>query len=475
MQLNPATSDIAHDGSTVVVGVFADNVPTPGTESIFESVPSTFLEAIEFTGKAGQTAVAALPGAASILLVGLGEETSFEGLRSAAGNAVRAIKTEHAVSYLSQVPIDAAVRAVVEGLVLGSYRFDRYKTDTEVGRPASVHLVGASQSEIDDASILAEATNLARDWVSTPAMDQSPAAFAEEIAAAAREAGIEAEVWDEDRIREEELGGVIGVSAGSDRPPRLVTLRYRPDDAAGHLGLVGKGIVFDSGGLSIKPAKSMARMKNDMAGAAAAAAAAVAIARLGLPIAVTTVIPLTDNVIGGDATRPGDVLRPHAGPTIEVRNTDAEGRLVLADALGLVQREEPELIVDIATLTGPAHIALGESIAAVFASGDGVADRVLAAARTAGEPMWEMPLYQPYKKDIESPIADITNSRLDPIGGAIHAALFLSHFAGDGPWAHLDIAGPADSKETTGEHVKGASGFGVRTLVEVARNLSETS
>ncbi|MGH8916576.1 MAG: leucyl aminopeptidase family protein, partial [Acidimicrobiia bacterium] len=253
---------------------------------------------------------------------------------------------------------------------------------------------------------------------------------------------------------------------------RVVILDYRPEGATTHLGLVGKGITFDSGGLSIKTAAFMEEMKDDMSGAAIVAAATFAIARLGLPIRGTTVTPLTDNAVGGNATRPGDVLRPVSGPTIEVLNTDAEGRLILADGLGLVRRYEPDVIVDVATLTGAARVALGDKIAAMFASDPDLAADILEAASVAGEHFWELPLFTEYKKSIESDVADIKNISGGRYGGAITAAVFLSQYVDDARWAHLDIAGPARSRETSGEHVKGASGVGVRTLVELATALS---
>jgi leucyl aminopeptidase len=239
--------------------------------------------------------------------------------------------------------------------------------------------------------------------------------------------------------------------------------------------LVGKGITFDSGGLSIKTAPFMEEMKDDMSGAAAVAAATIGIARLGLPIRVTAVMPLTDNAIGGNATRPGDVLRPISGPTIEVLNTDAEGRLILADGLGVIRRYEPDLVIDVATLTGAARIALGDRIGAVFGSDSETGGRVLAAASRAGEHFWELPLFKEYRKQLDSDIADIKNISGSRYGGAIVAAVFLADYAGDGPWAHLDIAGPALARETAGEQVKGASGFGARTLIEVARAMAKSA
>ena len=246
--------------------------------------------------------------------------------------------------------------------------------------------------------IAAEVTNLARDWVNTPALDMAPETLAARIVAAADDAGVGSEVWDLDRIREEGLGALLGVAAGSDRAPSLVVLEYRPEGAKAHLGLVGKGITFDTGGLSIKTAPFMEEMKDDMSGAAVVAAATIGIARMALPIRVTAVIPLTDNALGGNATRPGDVLRPILGPTIEVLNTDAEGRLILADGLGVMHRYEPDLVIDVATLTGAARVALGDRIAAVFGSDSEVASRVLAAASRAGEPFWELPLFKEYRK-----------------------------------------------------------------------------
>jgi leucyl aminopeptidase len=239
--------------------------------------------------------------------------------------------------------------------------------------------------------------------------------------------------------------------------------------------LVGKGITFDSGGLSLKPAASMEEMKVDMAGAAAVVAAAIALAKLGAIIDVTCIAPLTDNAVGGNATRPGDVLRPLDGPTIEVLNTDAEGRLVLADGLALARRHEPDLIVDIATLTGAMRVALGDKIAGVFGSDHETAARILEAASRAGESFWEMPLHKDYRKMLDSTVADIKNVTSSRYGGAIAAALFLAEYAGETAWAHLDIAGPAVSRENSGDQVKGASGVGVRTLVELGLTMSGES
>jgi leucyl aminopeptidase len=302
----------------------------------------------------------------------------------------------------------------------------------------------------------------------------APEILAAKITAAAGDAGVSYEVWNLERITDEALGALLGVAAGSDRAPSLVVLEYQPEEQKAHLGLVGKGITFDTGGLSIKTAPFMEEMKDDMSGAAVVAAATIGIARLGLPIRVTAVLPLTDNALGGNATRPGDVLRPITGPTIEVLNTDAEGRLILADGLGVIRRYQPDLVIDVATLTGAARVALGDRIAAVFGSDSEVAARVLMAASRAGEHFWELPLFTEYRKQLDSDIADIKNVTASRYGGAIAAAVFLAEYAGDGPWAHLDIAGPARTRETIGEQVKGASGFGARTLIEVAKGMTES-
>ncbi len=474
MEIKSSAADVDLDGATYIVGVLSDLRPAPGAETAMESADSALIELARFEGKPGQTLAVPHDTAASMLLVGLGEEPGYDAIRSATGSAVRAVKTTRAVTSLHQAPIDGATRAVVEGAALGGYQFRTYKTEGEGLAIETLELLDADADEVSAALVGTEATNLARDWGNTPALDKSPEALADSIAAAAGAAGIDVEVWDEARIVEEKLGALLGVAAGSDRPPRLVVLHYRSEAPVSHLGLVGKGITFDSGGLSIKTAAFMEEMKDDMSGAAAVAAATIAVARLGLPVRVTTVIPLTDNAVGGDATRPGDVLRPVAGPTIEVLNTDAEGRLILADGLGVVRRFSPDLIVDIATLTGAARVALGDKIAAVFGSDSTVAARILDAASRAGEEFWEMPLFKGYDKGIESDVADIKNISGARYGGAITAALFLSRYVGDDDWAHLDIAGPARWRETTGDQVKGASGVGVRTLVELARSMSET-
>lgn len=474
MRTNVVDRGVDLEGATLIAGALEGLDPAPGSESILGAIDRDLLDALGFEGKTGQVVSLPHTDAEALLIAGLGAEVSLDVVRAASGDAARRVKTQRAVTLLSAIGLDGVTRAVAEGSLLGAYQYRTYKTTGEPLDLETVDMVDADPDEAAAAQIMAEVTMLARDWVNTPAKDKSPSTLADLIATAAGDASVEVEVWDRTRIEEEALGGLLGVAAGSDREPRVVLVSYRPDDPEGNLALVGKGIIFDTGGLSLKGAESMEEMKDDMAGAAAVCAAVIGIARMGLPVSVTAIAPLTDNAVGGDATRPGDVLRPVAGPTIEVLNTDAEGRLILADGLGLARRFEPDLTIDVATLTGAAAVALGKEVAAVFASDSDVASTVLDAAGRAGENFWQLPLHAGYRKSIDSNIADIKNVSGNRYGGAIVAALFLSEYAGDGPWAHLDIAGPARAKETVGELVKGASGVAVRTLIEVARNMAET-
>lgn len=474
MEARTATADVALEGATLIAGVMEGLEPAPGSEAALAEVDRGLLEAADFEGKAGQTIALPHSEARTLLLVGLGEEASFGSIKTASGDAIRRVRTDRAVTLLAAIGVDGSTRAVTEGSLLGGYEYRAYKTEGEGLKVQVVEVVAGDEAELARAVITSEVTMLARDWVNRPALDESPDDLAALIEEAAAGSGVEVEIWDRPRIEEERLGALLGVAAGSNRDPRLVILEYRPEAARGHLALVGKGIIFDTGGLSLKTATFMEEMKDDMAGAAAVSAATIGIARLGVDVAVTAIAPLTENAIGGSATRPGDVLRPLAGPTIEVLNTDAEGRLILADGLSLARGYEPDLTVDVATLTGAAAVALGKEVAAVFGSDSDVAGKVLAAAARAGEEFWEMPLFRGYRKSIDSNIADIKNISGNRYGGAIVAALFLAEYAGDGPWAHLDIAGPARTQETTGEFVKGGSGVAVRTLIELARGMSET-
>jgi leucyl aminopeptidase len=323
---------------------------------------------------------------------------------------------------------------------------------------------------IRQANALANGVSLARDLVNRPAADKPPAAIADIATGLHRDVSVT--VYDERQIEEMGFGGLVAVNRGSDRPARMVVMEYRPEGASRTVAFVGKGIVFDSGGLSIKSAANMETMKTDMAGAAAVMGAVQAIAEVGLVVNVIGIAPLTENLTGGSATRPGDVMRAYNGKTIEILNTDAEGRLVLADGLSLAAEKEPDLIVDIATLTGACKVALGPSIGGLFAINDEAATTVASAAESAGEKFWRLPIDKEYRSLVDSDIADMKNTG-GGWGGAILAALILSEFVGDVPWVHLDVAGPARADSTEHYVSKGASGFGVRTLYAIAEALAD--
>lgn len=462
----------------LVVGVGAGLAYDATASWLLEQLPwlADRVAAHEFTGATSQSMSVAAGDAIAfddVVLVGLGADPDAEVVRRAAGGAVRSLSKSTSIATSLHTACEGGAGAVALGMSLGAYSFDRHKSEAKPSRVESVVFLGATDTALDEAAeavIVADAVMVARDLVNESAMYKSPetmAGIARDIGA---EVGIEVRVLDENQIESERLGGLRGVSLGADNPARLVEFRYEPEGAKAFLALVGKGIVFDSGGLSIKPASAMEEMKTDMSGAAAVFGAMKAIARLGLPIKVVGITPLTENMPGGGAVRPGDVLHIRNGKTIEVLNTDAEGRLVLADGLSLAVEQEPDLIVDVATLTGACMVALGKKIAGLFGTDEAVA-RVGDAAKAAGERIWHLPMPDDYRKMIDSDVADMKNTG-DRYGGAITAALLLKEFAGEGPWAHLDIAGPARAPDTEGYILKGGTGFGVRTLVELARSMS---
>ncbi len=378
----------------------------------------------------------------------------------------------------SEVSLDAAARAVTEGLVLGAYRFDDMRSADKIkaGLAAVTLVVGddnaavrAARAGVAAGAAVASAVTFARDLVNTPGGTLTAPEFADRAASRATEAGLTAEVLDLAAIKEERLGGLVAVNQGSAIEPRLVKLSYEPegaDDDTPTIALVGKGITFDSGGLSLKPAASMMDMKDDMGGAAAVIGAMSALPALGVDVRVVSFTPMTDNMVSGQAQRPGDVYTARNGTTVEVLNTDAEGRLVLGEALVLASEEEPAAIVDLATLTGACLVALGDRIAGLMSNDDAFRAQVADAAAAAGERVWPLPLPEDYRARLDSQVADIKNITSQPFGGTLTAGLFLRDFVGEGiPWAHLDIAGPAYLSEPDGEQSKGGTGFGVRTLL----------
>jgi leucyl aminopeptidase len=323
---------------------------------------------------------------------------------------------------------------------------------------------GASAADVERGVALGEAICFARDLINEPASGLTPDALANKARELAAANGFECEILDEIALEERGFGGVIGVAKGSDEPPRLITLHYKPSGAKAKVALVGKGVTFDSGGLSLKDAKGMETMKTDMSGGAAVIAAIGAAARLKLPIEVLGFVPAVENLPSGDSIKPGDVIRHYNGKTVEVLNTDAEGRLILADALSFASEAKPEAIIDVATLTGSIMIALGRDITGLFANDDALATELETAANAAGEDLWRMPLYEAYNKELESEVADLKNIGIR-WGGAIMAALFLQNFVPKGlPWAHLDIAGAARAESDSDEGPKGGTGIVMRTL-----------
>ena len=419
--------------------------------------------------------------ATSVLAVGVGTGDRLPGgrleaLRRAAGAATRSLSGVDSTVVALPMASAAQARAVGEGAVLGAYAFTAFRSSPGTPPVSHVLLAGVDAAVAEHAGIVARATLRARDWVNTPAGDLPPATFADQIAHDAREAGLDVDVLDEDALAAGGYGGILGVGRGSAHPPRLVRLAYRPEAATRHLVVVGKGITFDTGGLSLKPAEAMVGMKTDMGGAAAACAAATAVAQIGAPVAVTVYAALAENMPSGTATRPQDVLRIYGGQTVEVLNTDAEGRLVMADALARAAEDSPDLLVDIATLTGACMVALGHRVAGLMSTSDTATRAVEAAAEAAGELMWHLPIPEEMRSKLDSSVADIANVG-NRYGGALQAAAFLADFVSDGiDWAHVDIAGPARNTEGPyGYTPKGATGFGVRTLVALAEQMAQPS
>jgi leucyl aminopeptidase len=459
---------------------------------------SQVLTSLGATGQAEQVTKLATLGATRapvLVAVGLGDApraargrdasgASYapEALRRAAGAAARALAGTASVGLALPTESAEAVAAVSEGALLGAYAFLRYRTVGDSWKPpvgrftvvTPLHRDKAARAVLERARIVADAVHLTRDLVNASPADLRPAEFAAAAVSACTGDGVDVEVFDERFLRKHGFGGILGVGQGSASPPRLVRLGWRHRRAKRHVALVGKGITFDSGGLSLKPTDAMKTMKCDMGGAAAVIAATRAVARLGLPVNVTAWAPMAENMPSGTAQRPSDVLRIYGGKTVEVLNTDAEGRLILADALVRASEDRPDLILDIATLTGAAVVALGHRTAAIMANDEDLQRRVHDAAGRTGELMWPMPLPDELRKGLESGVADLVNIG-ERWGGALTAGVFLREFVGDGiPWAHIDIAGPAfNDSEPYGYTPKGGTGAGVRTLVRVVEDVAQ--
>jgi leucyl aminopeptidase len=419
-----------------------------------------------------------------LLVVGLGERDDFEveKLRVlaalVAGEAAKLEATSLAWAVPAAEDEEAAAEAIVTGTILGSYRFDQFKGDTksdeETPRLGTLTVLGPAEltGSVETARVYSEAANRARDLQETPANFNRPedlAKRAEEIAAGSDQVTVE--VFDGDAIRAKGMGGLAAVSQGGPVDPRLITLRYSGGGSGPTLAFVGKGVTFDTGGISLKPGAGMQEMKFDMSGAAAVLEAFAAIVELGLPIDLLTVVPSTENMPSGTAMKPGDVITQYNGKTVEVNNTDAEGRLILADALAWAVEQGAERVIDLATLTGAVLVALGSTYAAVVSNDDALASEISAAGEESGELVWRLPLHPEYKAMMKGTVADLSNLGTKREAGTITAASFLEEFVDGTPWAHIDIAGTAwdVNRAYTG---KGGSGYGVRLLVQLVRDLS---
>ncbi|GAA1697415.1 leucyl aminopeptidase [Microcella alkalica] len=479
----------AHDLQTdvLVVGIVKSpegpRIEGPLAEAL--SGLGSGLAALGLTGAIDETSRQIAPEgvvASSLLLVGLGASPATpDSLRSAAGTAARALSGASRLAFALPMSDAADVQAVLEGAALGAYRYSEYRSGdapAAVSEILAATDVDGADAALERARIVAEAVVVVRDLVNTPPNDLYPESFAARARELAVEAPVEIQEWDVPALQEGRFGGILGVGQGSSRPPRLVAVRYAPDGASQHLALVGKGITFDSGGLSLKPAAAMVGMKYDMTGAATVLAATIAIAKLGLPIRVTAWLCLAENLPSSTAMRPNDVLTIRGGTTVEVLNTDAEGRLVLADGLVAASEEHPDAIIDVATLTGAARVALGDRYAALMGSDDLVREVQEAAAET-GELVWPMPLPADLRTILQSDVADIANAKPgNTSAGMLLAGIFLQEFVGRTgddqdapriPWAHLDIAGPASNGGSGyGWTPKGPSGVTVRLLVKLA-------
>ena len=451
------------------------------------------ITALGATGKPGD--VVRVPGAVAgvsasvILATGVGtidldaeSAQATAALRDAAAVAVRALAGSKRVVLGLPASTSAHVGAIAEGAVLGAYQFSHFKSSRPEKGPVRTAAIVVSDPRATDvreavarAQIVAAATTFARDLINTPASHLHPADLADAAVETLAELPVDVEVLDEEALVDGGYGGIVGVGQGAADPPRLVRMQYRVKGASTHVALVGKGITFDTGGYSLKPPASMLGMQADMSGAAAVIAAMRAVAELGLPINVTAYAACAENMVSGTAQRPTDVITMFGGKTVEVNNTDAEGRLVMADALVRCGEDKPDIVIDIATLTGAIVLSLGQRTAGIFCSDDDLASTLIQSGEHAGEPFWRMPFIEHLRPSLDSSIADIANVG-ERMGGSIVAALFLREFVPSGTaWAHLDIAGPAFNDNSPYGHVgKGGAGFAVRTLVQALETLSRS-
>jgi leucyl aminopeptidase len=497
MEIKVIAGDITKtEAGAIIVGVF-EGVKRPdgdlaAVDKALAGAVSRLISQGEIKGKARELniihSLGRLP-AGRVVLAGLGkkEDLSLDGVRMAVGEACRLLQQKEvgdaaaAALGAGGLALDDIAQAMTEGALLGTYSFRRHMTEkAEHGELKRLTIVVPDKSKLasmrqgsEKGRVLAEATRLARDMVNEPANYMTPSNMAKTAVGLARSYGLKLEVLERGQMRKLGMGALLGVTQGSQQPPKFIVLRYRGVASSQvDLALVGKGITFDSGGISIKPSEGMGEMKGDMAGGAAVMAAISAIAQLKPKLNVIALAPCAENLPGGEALKPGDVLTAMNGKTIEIISTDAEGRLILADALSYAAKLGARRIVDVATLTGACHVALGDDCSGVLGNNQGLVDKLIAASTASGELMWQLPMYESAKEQIKSEVADIKNIG-GKWGGAITAAHFLAEFAGNTPWVHLDIAGTSLSQRERGYLVKGATGVAVRTLANLALSLAK--
>ena len=499
MEIRAVIGDIAKiKAGAIVVNLFEGMERLDGDmaniDKALDGAISQLISQGEIKGKLNEVSIVHTLGklpANRVVVAGLGKqpELTQDKVRGVVAETCRLLRQKGVDSMatiaqgaeIAGITLEGAAQAVTEGALLGLYSFRRHITkEAEHGEIKQLLIVGDDETKLSileqgchKGKVLAEATNLARDMVNEPANYMTPNHMAEMAAKLAETYGLELSVLEREQMQELGMGALLGVAQGSRQPPKFIVLHYRGDDSTGRdLALVGKGITFDSGGISIKPSEKMDEMKGDMAGGAAVMAAISAIAQLKPKINVTAIIPATENLPGGSALKPGDILTAMNGKTIEIVSTDAEGRLILADALSYAKKLGAELMVDVATLTGACRIALGDVCTGGFGNNQELVDKVIAAGAEAGELIWQMPMYEEYKEQNKSDVADIKNIG-GKYGGAITAAQFLAEFVGDTPWVHLDIVGTSLSEKEQTYRVKGATGVPVRTLVNLTLSLAK--
>ncbi len=499
MEFAVESGDITVSKADAIVVNLFEGVTKPGggtgaVDKALGGAISDLIAAGETKGKRGEMTLIHTLGkmpTARVLVAGLGKADKLDlgAVRSVSAQASRflrgkAVKSAATIAHgagIGGLETKDCARAIAEGTLLGLYRFDKHKNPKQP--PPALDLLTIVESDVarmdelragaEEGTAIADAVALCRDLVNEPANHLTPSDLADVALRVSRDGALEMDVMDETRMEELGMGALLGVAAGSRVPPRLITLRYEgdPDSPKNNLGLIGKGITFDSGGISLKPAGGMGAMKGDMAGAAAVIGAIKAIAALKPKINVTAIAVATENMPGGGAQRPGDVVTTMSGKTIEVDNTDAEGRLVLADAAAYALTLGLTKLVDVATLTGAVKVALGKVTTGAFGNDEALMKAVLAAGAEAGERVWELPTFDEYKEQYKSDVADFKNIGGRP-AGSITAAMFIGEFVGDAAWVHLDIAGTSTSSKPKGHTTKGATGVPVRTLVALAQGLA---